>query len=62
MGGAYSLVCVANDMLIGVRDPRQGTPACCGKQANAYVLASETCALDIIGQNLSAIWTPANWS
>lgn len=47
--GAFSLVCVANDMLIGVRDPIGVRPLVLGKQGNAHVLASETCALDIVG-------------
>ncbi len=47
--GAFSLVCVANDMLIGVRDPIGVRPLVLGKQGDAHVLASETCALDIVG-------------
>ena len=47
--GAFSLVCVAKDMLIGVRDPHGVRPLVLGKQGNAFVLASETCALDIVG-------------
>ena len=47
--GAFSLVCVAKDMLIGVRDPHGVRPLVLGKQGDAYVLASETCALDIVG-------------
>jgi len=47
--GAYSLVCVADDMLIGVRDPMGVRPLVLGRQGDAYVLASETCALDIVG-------------
>jgi amidophosphoribosyltransferase len=47
--GAYSLVCLAKDMLIGVRDPYGVRPLVLGKIDDAYVLASETCALDIIG-------------
>jgi amidophosphoribosyltransferase len=47
--GAYSLVCLAKDMLIGVRDPFGVRPLVLGKIDDAYVLASETCALDIIG-------------
>ena len=47
--GAYSLVCVAKDMLIGVRDPLGVRPLVLGQQGDAYVLASETCALDIVG-------------
>lgn len=47
--GAYSLVCVANDMMIGVRDPYGVRPLVLGKRDDTYVLASETCALDIVG-------------
>jgi amidophosphoribosyltransferase len=47
--GAFSLVCVAKDMLIGLRDPHGVRPLVLGKQGDAYVLASETCALDIVG-------------
>ncbi len=47
--GAYSLVCIAEDMMIGVRDPLGVRPLVLGRQGNAYVLASETCALDIVG-------------
>ncbi len=47
--GAYSLVCIAQGMLIGVRDPYGVRPLVLGKLGDAYVLASETCALDIIG-------------
>jgi amidophosphoribosyltransferase len=50
--GAYSLVCVANDMLIGVRDPLGVRPLVLGKQGGAYVLASESCALDIVGADI----------
>ena len=50
--GAYSLVCVADDMLIGVRDPFGIRPLILGKQGDAYVLASETCALDIVGAEI----------
>jgi len=47
--GAYSLVCLGKDMLIGVRDPNGIRPLVLGKHESAHVLASETCALDIIG-------------
>ena len=49
--GAFSLVCIAKDMLIGVRDPHGVRPLVLGEQGDAYVLASETCALDIVGAN-----------
>ncbi|MDD3371180.1 MAG: amidophosphoribosyltransferase, partial [Alphaproteobacteria bacterium] len=47
--GAYSIVCLGEDLLIGARDPNGVRPLVLGKLDDAYVLASETCALDIIG-------------
>lgn len=47
--GAYSLVALHNDMLIGVRDPHGIRPLVLGRLEGGHVLASETCALDIIG-------------
>jgi amidophosphoribosyltransferase len=47
--GAYSLVCLTNDAIIGVRDPLGVRPLVLGQLGNSYILASETCALDIIG-------------
>ena len=47
--GAYSLLLLAGDQLIGVRDPRGFRPLCLGRRGDAHVLASETCALDIVG-------------
>ena len=47
--GAYSLVLMLNDILIGARDNRGFRPLCLGKVDGAYILASETCALDLIG-------------
>lgn len=47
--GAYSLVCIADDMLVGVRDPHGVRPLVLGKRDDAYVLSSETCGLDIVG-------------
>jgi amidophosphoribosyltransferase len=46
--GAYSLVIMTENELIGVRDPHGFRPLCIGKIDNAWVLASETCALDLI--------------
>ncbi len=46
--GAYSLVLMLNNSLIGARDPYGWRPLCIGKLDGAYVLASETCALDLI--------------
>ncbi len=47
--GAYSLVAMTHKMLLGARDPRGVRPLVIGKIDDAYILASETCALDIIG-------------
>jgi amidophosphoribosyltransferase len=46
--GAFSLVCMTADTLIGVRDPMGYRPLVLGRQGNSTLLASETCALDII--------------
>ena len=47
--GAYSLVILTNKKLIGVRDPYGIRPLVLGDLIGAPVLASESCALDIIG-------------
>ncbi|MBI3512833.1 MAG: amidophosphoribosyltransferase [Proteobacteria bacterium] len=47
--GAYSFVALINDALIGVRDPLGVRPLILGQLGDAWILASETCALDIIG-------------
>lgn len=47
--GAYSLVIMSPRKLIGARDPYGFKPLCIGKRDNAYILASETCALETIG-------------
>ena len=47
--GAYSLVCLMENAIIGVRDPLGVRPLVLGKLDNAHILASESCALDIIG-------------
>jgi len=47
--GAYSLVLMTEDTLIAARDPLGFRPLCLGKLKNSgYVVASETCALDLI--------------
>src|SRR6185295_1650648 len=46
--GAYSLAIMTEHELIGVRDPFGFRPLCIGKLGDAWVLASETCALDLI--------------
>ncbi|MGB2322768.1 MAG: amidophosphoribosyltransferase [Candidatus Puniceispirillaceae bacterium] len=47
--GAYSLVCVADDMLIGVRDPHGVRPLVLGQRGDSWIMTSESCALDIVG-------------
>ena len=47
--GGYALVMLTQNSLIGVRDPYGIRPLIIGKLNKSYVLASETCALDIIG-------------
>jgi len=47
--GGYALVMLTQNSLIGVRDPLGIRPLIIGKLNDSYVLASETCALDIIG-------------
>lgn len=47
--GAYSLVVISDEMLIGVRDPLGVRPLVMGMLGDTYILASETCALDIVG-------------
>src|SRR3954470_17731610 len=46
--GAYSLVIMTDNELIGVRDPHGFRPLSIGKVGDAWVLASETCAFDLI--------------
>ncbi len=47
--GAYSLIVMSPRKLIGARDPFGFRPLCIGKRDHAYILASETCALETIG-------------
>jgi len=47
--GGYALVILTDKKLIGIRDPYGIRPLVIGKLNNSYILASETCALDIIG-------------
>ncbi|PIQ86174.1 MAG: amidophosphoribosyltransferase [Candidatus Omnitrophica bacterium CG11_big_fil_rev_8_21_14_0_20_45_26] len=46
--GAYSVVMLLDDALIAFRDPQGFRPLCLGKIDDAYVVASETCAFDLI--------------
>ena len=50
--GAYCLVIMTKNKLIGVRDPHGFRPLCIGKLNGGWVLASETCGLDTVGAEL----------
>jgi amidophosphoribosyltransferase len=47
--GAFSFVMMTKDALIGVRDPHGFRPLAIGKRGDAWVICSETCAMDLIG-------------
>ncbi len=46
--GAFSLVLLVEDTLIGARDPQGFRPLCLGKLGDGFILASESCALDLM--------------
>lgn len=46
--GAYSMLFLTEDVLVGARDPHGFRPLCLGRKGDKYVLASETCSLDLI--------------
>ncbi|MDS1030607.1 amidophosphoribosyltransferase [Bacillota bacterium LX-D] len=51
--GAYSVLVLTENQLVGARDPHGVRPLCLGKlKRGSYVLASESCALDTIGAQL----------
>jgi amidophosphoribosyltransferase len=47
--GAYSLVVLAREKVVALRDPHGFRPLCLGRLGDGYVVASETCALDLVG-------------
>ncbi|MDD2401369.1 MAG: amidophosphoribosyltransferase [Clostridia bacterium] len=47
--GSYSLTVMTEDKIIGVRDPYGNRPLCLGKLDKAYIITSESCALDVLG-------------
>ena len=49
VSGAFSLVLLTPRNLIAVRDPHGFRPLALGRLADAYVVCSETCAMDLIG-------------
>ncbi len=46
--GSYSIVILTKDEIIGLRDPNGFRPMALGKKGDSYIIASETCAFDII--------------
>lgn len=46
--GAYSLVLMTENELLAARDPQGFRPLCLGKLDGAYIIASETCVMDLI--------------
>ena len=49
ISGAYAMLFMSEDRIIGVRDPLGLRPLVLGKKDDMYMLASETCAFDAIG-------------
>jgi amidophosphoribosyltransferase len=47
--GAFSLVMLTRDRLVAIRDPHGFRPLALGRLGEAYVVCSETCAMDLIG-------------
>src|SRR6201999_2476359 len=47
--GAFSFLLLTKDRLIAVRDPHGFRPLALGRLDDAYVVCSETCAMDLIG-------------
>jgi amidophosphoribosyltransferase len=47
--GAFSFLMLTKDRLVAVRDPHGFRPLALGRLDNAYVVCSETCAMDLIG-------------
>jgi amidophosphoribosyltransferase len=52
LDGAYSVVALAEGTLLAFRDPHGFRPLCLGRIGEDWVVASETCALDLVGAEL----------
>ncbi|TDJ51467.1 MAG: amidophosphoribosyltransferase [Nitrospina sp.] len=48
VSGAYSLVLMSEDSLVVARDPHGFRPLCLGKLADSYIVASESCVMDLV--------------
>ncbi len=59
--GAYSLLVTIGSTLYAIVDPRGFRPLALGSLGKGYVLASETCALDIVGAQLIRELKPGEW-
>ncbi len=58
ISGAYSIILMTQNKMIGIRDPFGVRPLCLGKLGEAYVLASETCALNTVGAQFQRFIEP----
>jgi amidophosphoribosyltransferase len=52
LDGAFSVVALSEGKLVAFRDPRGMRPLCLGRLDGDWVVASETCALDLVGAEL----------
>jgi amidophosphoribosyltransferase len=59
--GAYSLLLTIGRTLYAIVDPRGFRPLVLGRLGNGWILASETCALDIVGASLVREIEPGRW-
>jgi amidophosphoribosyltransferase len=59
--GAYSLLLTVGRTLYAIVDPRGFRPLALGRLGNGWVLASETCALDLVGARLTRELEPGEW-
>lgn len=50
--GSYAMVLMTDQELIGMRDPYGNRPLCIGKKDQAYLLASESCAFEVLGAEM----------
>jgi amidophosphoribosyltransferase len=52
LDGAFSIVLLSEGALVAFRDPRGMRPLCLGRIGDDWVVASETCALDLVGADV----------
>ena len=60
--GAYSTVVMTKSRICAFRDPHGVRPLALGRLGSDFLVASESCAFDIVGAECSARSTPARWS